>query len=217
MSNSSATSPAELSLRPTLWRTRGNGRRVRPATTSCARRTLKQPAWLALGRLLPRLANLCGCSLGRDASRWPTPSVVPLDPKRTASGQPFRLSSDQSSQPFGCASGQDASRWPTTLVVPVIKSAPRPADSATILALSDHTLADLLGYACRPLRLCLPAITAALASYYSCAPSFWDRCGTFADDSRDLSLDNPRPVHQSVCGRPLALRCVSRTPILPHK
>ena len=52
MSSSSATSPAELSLRPTLWRTRGNGRRTRPTTTSCARRTLKQPAWLALGRLL---------------------------------------------------------------------------------------------------------------------------------------------------------------------
>ena len=117
MSSSSATSPAELSLRPTLWRTRGNGRRTRPTTTSCARRTLKQPAWLALGRLLPV---------------WPTIAVVPLV-KMHRAGQ----------------------------------SAPRPADSATILAL------------CQPSRLCLPtisvvlpAIAAVLASYYSCAPIF---------------------------------------------
>ena len=61
MSSSSATSPAELSLRPTLWRTRGNGRRTRPTTTSCARRTLKQPAWLALGRLLPHPPTTLEC------------------------------------------------------------------------------------------------------------------------------------------------------------
>jgi hypothetical protein len=102
MSSSSATSPAELSLRPTLWRTRGNGRRTRPTTTSCARRTLKQPAWLALGRLLPV---------------WPTIAVVPLV-KMHRAGQPLRL----------CPLIENAQRWPTPSVVPLIENAPRLAN-----------------------------------------------------------------------------------------
>jgi len=118
-------------------------------------------------------SSLPGSRWGACFRGWPTLRLCPwsrcialanpfgwaLDPKRTASGQPFRLSSDQSSQPFGCASGQDASRWPTTSVVPVIKSAPRPADSATRLALTSG----------RPFRLRLPTTAVVLASYYSCA------------------------------------------------
>jgi hypothetical protein len=95
MSSSSATSPAELSLRPTLWRTRGNGRRTRPTTTSCARRTLKQPAWLALGRLLPVWPTIAVVPLVKMHRAGQPPSVVSLDRKRTALANPFGCALDR--------------------------------------------------------------------------------------------------------------------------
>jgi hypothetical protein len=58
------------------------------------------------GRLLPRLANQCGCASGQDASRWPTPSVVPLI-----------KNAQHLANPFGCP---DQSK-PTPSVVPLVK------------------------------------------------------------------------------------------------
>ena len=153
-------------------------------------RTGQPPSVVPLDRKRTALANHFGCALDR---------------KRTASGQPLRLSSDQSKPtPCGCASGQDASRWPTpfgcaldqkcTALANPLRLCPRSKVHRVRPTQRPYShLANHLGCACQPFRLCSPAIAAVLTGYYSCAPIILDRCGTFADDDRDLSLDNPRP------------------------
>jgi hypothetical protein len=207
MSSSSATSPAELSLRPTLWRTRGNGRRTRPTTTSCARRTLKQPAWLALGRLLPVGPTFAVVPLVKmhrtgqplrlgplidNAPRWPTTSVVPLIENAPRLANPFGCP-DQSkptplrlclwsrcialANPFSVVpSIKSAQRWPTPLrlcprsKVHRVRPTQRPYSH----------LANHLGCACQPFRLCcqllqlcLPAITAVPPIFLGPLRSAW--------------------------------------------
>ena len=88
---------------------------------------------------------------------------------------------------FGCALDQKCTALANPpSVVPSIESAPRPADSATILA------------PCQPSRLCLPtisvvlpAIAAVLASYYSCAPHLFGAVAIGLADRPGPSSDSP--------------------------
>jgi hypothetical protein len=116
-----------------------------------------------------------------NAQRWPTPSVVPLIENAPRLANPFGCPDQSKPTPlrlclwsrcialanplFGCALDQKCTALANPpSVVPSIESAPRPADSATILAPCQPSR-----LCCQLLQLCLPAITAV-------PPSFWGRC-----------------------------------------
>jgi hypothetical protein len=175
-------------------------------------RTGQPPSVVPLDRKRTALANHFGCALDR---------------KRTASGQPPRLSSDQSKPtPCGCASGQDASRWPTPFGCALDQKCTALANPPFGCALdrectassrrSDHTrtlptisvvLANHFGCARRLLQLCWPAITAVPP------PSFWTVAGPLRMMTGTYHLITPGPSIRVYAVAPLwrsaAIRALS--------
>jgi len=175
-----------------------------PADDHILRTSNTEAACLArAGALASGLANHCGCPVGQDASHWPTPSVGPLDRKRTAlanhfgcaldrkrtaSGQPLRLSLISLSQPpsvvplvkmhrvgqppFGCA----LDRKCTALANP-LRLCPRSKVHRVRPTQRPYShLANHLGCACQPFRLCCQLLQLCLPAITAVPPSFGDRC-----------------------------------------
>ena len=159
-----------------------------PADDHILRTSNTEAACLArAGALASGLANHCGCALGQDASRWP---------KCTASG---RLSDHTRTLPtisvvlanhFGCAASYCSCACQLLQLCPhlfgavAIGLADRPGPSS-------DSPANHPGCACQPFRLCLPAIAAVLASYYSCAPHLLGAVAIGLADRPGPSSDSP--------------------------
>ena len=151
------------------------GRRTRPTTTSCARRTLKQPAWLALGRLLPV---------------WPTIAVVPLVNHLGCACQPCqpsRLCLPTISVVLPAIAAVLASYYSCA---PIFLGPLRSAWPIGLARLRIHL--PTISVECLPtISVVLPAIAAVLASYYSCAPIFLGPVAIGLADRPGPSSDSP--------------------------